>query len=633
MVSITGCAGSNKSKPAIMLEGSIFNPVFYPPLTRYYSLGIQGAVFGLFDRDTKGPEKGLLNENNLLLAADADIYNIDELKEKLGVEKQRNISSAEVILLSYKRWNRNCVNYLHGDFAFTIWDAEKRELFCARDPMGVRPFYYCCFPGIFIFSSELRPLKELYPDTLRLNKPFLLDTLVTHVSQKELTPFENIFRLPPAHYLCFYEGNTTIVKYWEPDINKEIRLKSPVDYYEMLSEKLIRAVTERIPSDSVVGAELSGGLDSSLITALAFDASVKRNIPFYALSNTLPANSHEKFSDERKYIMKVIDSTKIPWIEVSYNDRSLINLIKHTVRLQGSYLQQRFGMFNDMLYKKASENGVKYLFSGFGGDELLSARISTPWNDVIAGGDWRTLFSLLRFEKNKVKAIFKALKHAVKYYGWDLLTPRYTYGVFEKPLLKKRFSSLALNSEFSEKNGLWNIYREKYRRENCKYTSQKQFQRLNHPHLPQRMEYCYTSAAFHNVRYYYPLLDARLIQSYFSVPAHIRYGEGGNRWLFRNIMKGFVSEELCKRDDKSGITIPYIQPKLVEEKDLLFSFISECASKGKLAEIFDFSKMSGWHERLIAGTKEERNYLMPGAFYSYLMIMVYFDEQESITGF
>ncbi len=632
MVSIIGYAGVNDNNPASMRGDSIFNTAFYPPLTRYYSLMLHGAVFGLFDRDAGRPERSLLTDNNLLVTADADIFNISEIKEILGIEKQEKISPAEVILLSYKRWGRECLKHLHGDFAFAIWDAERQELFCARDPMGVKPLYYFYCKGIFVFSSELRPLKSLYPEGLKLNKSFFLDTVITHISPKDLTAFENIFRLPPAHYLCLTNGNITITEYWKPDINKEIRLKSPADYDEMLHDMLIRAVAERISSESAAGAELSGGLDSSLITAIAFDESLKRNIPFYALSNTLPGTLNEQFKDEKEFIIKVADRLKIPWIEVSHTSRSLINLMSHTVRLHGSFLQQRFGMFNDMLYKKASENGIKYLFSGFGGDELLSARIGTPWNDMIRDGQWKTFISLLKFRNNPARAVISAVKYLVKYYGWHILAPEYTYGIFNKPLLEKRFSTLALKKDFIQAYDLWNRYRVKYRRKNCKYLSQRQFQRLNHPHLPQRMEYSYTSAAFYNVQYYYPLLDPRLIQSYFSVPAHIRYGADGNRCLFRHIMKGTVPDEIYERNDKSGVTIPYIQPKLKEERHLLLSLFEEHSSQDGLAEIFDFSKMNEWYEKLVARDEKEMNYLMPGAFYNYLMVMIYSNEQEAITG-
>lgn len=632
MVSIIGCAGLYGINPFGISEGSVFHPAFYPPLTRYYSSMLHGAVFGLFDRDAGRPERSLLTDNNLLVTADADIFNINEIKEILGIKKQEKISVAEAILLSYKRWGRECLKHLRGDFAFAIWDAERKELFCARDPMGVRPLYYFYCKGTFVFSSELRPLKSLYPKTLKLNKSFFLDTVITHISPKDLTAFENIFRLPPAHYLCFSNGNITITEYWKPDVNNEIRLKSPADYDDMLRERLSQSVAERVPSESSAGAELSGGLDSSIITALAFNESLKRNIPFYALSNTLSGESDEKFKDEKEFIIKVVESLKIPWIEVSHTSRSLIDLMRHTVRLQGSFLQQRFGMFNDMLYKMASENGIKYLFSGFGGDELLSARIGTPWNDMIRDGQWKTFISLLKFRNNPASAVLSAIKYMVKYYGWNLVAPEYTYGIFKKPLLEKRFSTLALKKDFSQTNELWSRYRGKYRRENCKYLSQRQFQRLNHPHLPQRMEYSYTSAAFYNVQYYYPLLDPRLIQSYFSVPAHIRYGADGNRSLFRHIMKGTVPDEIYERNDKSGVTIPYIQPKLKEERHLFLSLFEEHSSQGELAEIFDFSKMNEWYEKLVARDEKEMNYLMPGAFYNYLMIMIYSNEQEAITG-
>jgi asparagine synthase (glutamine-hydrolysing) len=631
MTSILGFAGVDQNCNEIAITESAINRDDYPKNTTYAYDYIPGAAFGIFNRDTGLTCNSLIVDNYLMIVADAELYNRDALIERLGLSKTGIISSSVIILESFKRWGYECVKQLHGDFAFAIWNSAKKELYCGRDHIGVRPLHYSNVRGKFIFASELRTLKKHYPAGLSLNEDFFLDTLVTQISSKHLTAFETIYRLPPAHYLIFREGEINIINYWVPDFDRQICYKNPDDYGAMMKEQLQRAVMVRLQNVSVIGTELSGGLDSSLITCLAHDESSAQKIPCYALSNILPHDHPVELKDELEFIKKVVNSRKMPWLDITGTNDTMLGILRYNLDIQGSFIQQRFGMFNKELYKTASDQGINVLLSGFGGDEMISARFSTPWNDMLADHNWKIFLQLLFTKRNPLKAMVKAIRLPVNYLLWDFLVPKQTYGMFEPEMLEKRFSTFCLNQQFSEKSKLKVRHLEKYKHLSQKYLSQRQFQRFNHPHIPQRLEYCYTAAGNFNIQYRYPLLDTRVIEAYLSMPPHIRYGVDGNRNIFRMVMQGIVPEEIRLRDDKSGSTIPYMQMKLMEERNIILSFLDECSKNDTLKTIFDFSKFASWYEKLIERDEKDIQYLMPGAFYNYLMIMLYFKSLESGT--
>jgi asparagine synthetase B (glutamine-hydrolysing) len=150
-----------------------------------------------------------------------------------------------------------------------------------------------------------------------------------------------------------------------------------------------------------------------------------------------------------------------------------------------------------------------------------------------------------------------------------------------------------------------------------------------HPHLPQRMEYCYAAAAQYGIEYRYPLLDVDLVETYLAFPSWIKQHKGINRYTFREAMKGFVPEDIRQRDDKSGSTIPQTHYSFRTERNEILGFIMKASQSPYLEQIFDFSKFPIWYEKLAKRDPNDMNYMMPGAFYTCLMIISYYLDLHS----
>ena len=203
-----------------------------------------------------------------------EIFNYIELRRDLIARGHsfRTDSDTEVILHLYEEMGEDCVQAFNGDFAFAIWDSRRNQLMLARDRMGVRPLFYTQRDGCLYFASEMKALLAAPGISANLD-PTALDEIFTFwFALPPRTIFKDIFELPPAHVLIATPGKQTLRRYWSvqyPDLEDADGLdnRSEAAIAEELQELLFDATRIRLRSDVPVGAYLSGGLDSSIITA------------------------------------------------------------------------------------------------------------------------------------------------------------------------------------------------------------------------------------------------------------------------------------------------------------------------------------------------------------------------------
>ena len=212
----------------------------------------------------------------LWITADARIDCRDELKRKLK-EAEPNRPPAntdsELILQAYALWGEECVQHLRGDFAFAIWDARHKKLFCARDHFGIKPFYYAEIGNVFLFSNVLNCVR-LHPDLSEdLNDSAIGDFLLFGLNcDLHTTTFRDIQRLPPAHCLSVSAEGIRIRRYWSAPASGSIRYRNADDYVEHFQILFQLAVADRLRVDRAA-IFLSGGLDSAALAATARELS------------------------------------------------------------------------------------------------------------------------------------------------------------------------------------------------------------------------------------------------------------------------------------------------------------------------------------------------------------------------
>jgi len=230
-----------------------------------------------------------------------EIFNFKELRQELEKDgsKLRTQSDTEVLVQLYSKYGKECLGKLNGQFAFAIWDKQSKELFIARDRVGIRPLFYNLTNGVFSFASEIKSLfqqkslnRELEPESLA--QVYTFWTAIT-----PNTAFKDICELSPGHCLVFNKDGLRIEKYWELNFDNKYEDLSFNDALEQFSELLSSAVRLRLRADVEVAAYLSGGLDSSATVRYIKDIEP-------GILNTFSIGFEDKVFDESSYQVEAV---------------------------------------------------------------------------------------------------------------------------------------------------------------------------------------------------------------------------------------------------------------------------------------------------------------------------------------
>ncbi len=302
--------------------------------------------------------------NRYSITFNGEIYNFQEVKKLLPEYPFRTDSDTEAILAAYIKYGADCLSLLNGMFAFAIWDRERKELFAARDRLGVKPLYYAQNnDGTFVFASEIRAIlnSDLIPR--KLNKYGLYDYLMYQSVYAPETIVEKIYQLPAGEFGIFSNGRFTKKSYWRIE---EKPLEKFTDDEETVKKNikdlLLKSVERRMISDVRLGAFLSGGIDSSAIVALMSEISEQ---PI----NTFSVNFGEKEFDESLYSNLIAKKYKTNHTSVQLTAEDFLaelpNALKATDSPSGD------GINTYVVSKATKKSGITVALSGLGGDELF----------------------------------------------------------------------------------------------------------------------------------------------------------------------------------------------------------------------------------------------------------------------
>lgn len=231
------------------------------------SLGFRRLA--IIDLSKQGSQPMFNEEGTLCVVFNGEIYNFQELRttlEKKG-HKFKSHTDTEVILHAYEEYGVDCLKQFNGMFAFALWDLKKKELFIARDRIGIKPLYYYFKKSTFLFASEIKALLQWSELPRILNKHCLQQAIAYEFPIKGETLLTDVQQLEPAHYLLLKNNTLTIKRYW--DITLQESNESPDVQAQKLRELLAQSVQRMLVSDVPLGVALSGGLDSSVVAALA----------------------------------------------------------------------------------------------------------------------------------------------------------------------------------------------------------------------------------------------------------------------------------------------------------------------------------------------------------------------------
>ncbi|MFV0189020.1 asparagine synthase (glutamine-hydrolyzing) [Empedobacter falsenii] len=474
---------------------------------------------------------------HLYITFNGEIYNFESIREELIVLgfSFETTSDTEVLIKGYSVWGKDLLERLNGMFAFAIYDTTKGEIFCARDRLGVKPFFYYWKDGDFEICSQLRPLVN---KNLHISKEAISIYLDCGYIPSPLTIFEDIYKLEPGHMLSIDLNNKTkkIDKYWDLKQVEKTTL-TYIEAKEQLHALIIDAVKIRMQADVPLGSFLSGGIDSALVSAIASKHSaipintftIAFEDPKYDESkvaqqyaNIIGSNHKETLCNPEEILQMLKDFTKVydePFADSSALPSLLLNKITKedvTVALSGDGGDESFiGYWHLMLVDKFKKVG----HIPFSVRKVLS---KLPYH-IILGTRPETLKGFLssKDENELIVKIFTSFDslNVVKDYTWvDKYYPQF------RELSKEPLQRAA---DFNIKLWLENDSNVKVDR---------------------------ASMAF-SVESRSPFLDYRIVEFARTLPINYRFENGVTKKIVRDILKEYIPEEVFTQP-KKGFAIP-----------------------------------------------------------------------------
>lgn len=262
------------------------------------TVGLGHSRLAIIDLSSQANQPMHSGDQKIHITFNGEIYNFKSIKNSLQSlhYKFNTESDTEVLIVAYQHWGIHMLNYIQGMFAFCIYDENLQTLIIARDRVGEKPLYYCHQENTFRFASESKALIQHSTQKLIINQNALFNYLTRGYVQGHQSMVENIFKLPPGHYGLYSlrENQFSIRNYWTlPEFDNEQIPKSSEQLVEECTEILDHAVQDQLVSDVPLGVLLSGGVDSSLITAFA-----SRHLP-KVKTFTVTFPQYAKFDESR----------------------------------------------------------------------------------------------------------------------------------------------------------------------------------------------------------------------------------------------------------------------------------------------------------------------------------------------
>jgi asparagine synthase (glutamine-hydrolysing) len=384
MCGIFGILARNGSIPANVLERATDSLAHRGPDDRgtvvlqagnspRLEIGLGSRRLAILDLSPLGHQPMQDADTGNWIVYNGELYNFRELRTRLQGEGVRFVSQSdtEVLLKAYGRWGEKCLGELRGMFAFAIWDAKRSRLLLGRDPMGIKPLYYCSAGQYFLFASELRTLLGTGFVPRRLDPAGLINYLNFGSVYDPITMIAGVSSLEAGHYAMWENGRVTDSMYW--DLAPHGRAKTAASYLagnESARKNLVdevyatldQAVRMQTVSDVPVGLFLSGGIDSSSLAGILSRAGIRLN--------TFSIIFREAEFSEAEYSRVVARAFASEHQEIMVSQRDVLDAIPYALKAMDQPTIDGLNTF--LISRQTRAAGIKVALSGLGGDELFA---------------------------------------------------------------------------------------------------------------------------------------------------------------------------------------------------------------------------------------------------------------------
>ncbi len=568
-----------------------------------------------------------------------EVFNYIEIRaelEALGVQFTTH-TDTEVVLYAYATWGPECLSRFVGQFAIAIWDKQKKELFLARDRMGIRPLFFTRSDGRFSFCSEIKGLFQLPGVKRSVNHKALSQIFTFWTTITPNTPFEEVFEVSPGHYMLINESGSSSSRYWSlsyPQDNQYSKL-SLDESAEVMRGLFKDAVKMRLRADVEVAAYLSGGIDSSVTTAFIHELEP-------GVLNTYSIGFKEKAFDETAFQLEASKYFNTNHTAFSCSSEEIGRYFYDTIRHTEFPILRTAPTPMYMLSKKVREQNIKVVITGEGADELLAgynifkeAKIRRFW----AANPQSDIRPLLLKKLYPYLPMMKEAKTTVlkMFFGYRLADTSHPY---YSHLLRwhntSRIQNYFADPVLAGLQGYEPI-------DEIAATLADGFENFGHQAKAQYLEssvfmsgYLLSSqgdrmAMANSVEGRYPFLDHRLTEFVTTLPDSYKLRLLNEKHILKHMMKGKIPESILKRH-KQAYRAPVYQSFLGEGAP---EYVKEMLSEQTIRDFgyFDAEKVSKLTGKLLQGAAatEVENMALAGIISTQLLHHFFITSQVKVA--
>jgi asparagine synthase (glutamine-hydrolysing) len=351
-------------------------------------------------------------EDGLCLVYNGEIYNFRELRKRLESSGStfRTNSDTEVLVKAWRRWGPECLRLLRGMFAFAILDEGSGKLYLARDPLGIKPLFVARHNGGLAFASEIKAIRAAMP-TGGIDYAGVVASLMYYWIPESHSVYRGVEKLPPGHWAEAGPGGSfRVTKYWDPrrELVEEV---GPEPSNDEVAGVIERSVDAHLVSDVPVASLLSGGLDSSLVTAMAVAAGA--DFEAYTIAFRREDQRFEAMPDDAAYARRIASRLGIELHEIEIAP-NVVDMLPRMVGVLDEPIGDAAAINTVLICQAARDAGVKVLLSGMGADELFAGY--RKHYAALLAGRYRRLPALIR--RGLIEPVVRLLPVASKRRGF-----------------------------------------------------------------------------------------------------------------------------------------------------------------------------------------------------------------------
>ena len=578
-------------------------------------VGLGHRRLAIIDLTDRGLQPMSSPDRSAWIVFNGEIYNFRELRSELVARGYvfTTQTDTEVLLRSYLHWGEDCLTHIEGMYAFAIWDCSRNQLFCARDRLGIKPFYYVTPNGHFIFASEMKSLTAFPGFDAVPDDDAVLGFLVHgNCDYGESTTLQGVRALPAAHSLTLNlaSGKLAVEQYWR--LTPLIK-KGPTDSerIEVLRGLLLDATRSHLISDVRVGSCLSGGLDSSALVGLM--SSISREQPDAATAigdglHTFTSCYEYEDIDERDYALAVARSVGARPQLVFPSPEDFWSSFERMAWHQDMPFSGLSYYAQWRVMRAASEAGVKVLLDGQGGDEVFGGYAKFRYAyfaSLLRSGRILRMLSELGATIGQGDKYVLNLRNGYRYLPQRIRTLLQVDSVLKSTLRTEWVSAVSVDSTPATR---WWRNAGSAHKTNGRGTMMQRIQvdDILLDTLPQLLRTEDRSSMAFSLEARVPLLDHKLVEFGLSLPDHLKVNNGWSKYAVRQATDGLIPDSVRLRKTKLGFAAPdrvWLSQSLRKQVSELFKTDLRCR------RYVDVEALRQWYSSPLSVAANTESYL------------------------